>query len=498
MKKLIIVALLIIFCFFAAIYVGLTHSSRFNNFIFSNVVNPYDPLKVQTSQSIKKHLEQNDYWEDSRGLFPIFAYNIPDGTKDLTASLKIIERGGINIIINGNFGGMPKPYKMKTAFEKLGDSKLRWLAIIENECKDEFIFRNSNDKTNSSIKDILNQFNESYIYGWYIWDEPGNNRKPCSTLYMTPNDDNADINEIVKQIRGDSLFNRKLDFVNLFPTYWDGTPTPEDYENYIDAFFASQEYKPRVLCFDHYPFLKTKAGGFRKDYYENLDIVRKKSLQYEVPFWMIVLSSGHDQYKKPNIEEISFQVYSALVYGAKGIGYYLYSKSWDYIGYSSWILEENIDNPNLADSKYGPLYLSVKKLNENVQQIGKILMKLESIEVIHTTSFPNQQKGIEGSIFQRHKPNALVQNIENKNRSGTTPNLLIGVFSNKENNSSNCKYLLIVNKNVQQSSEIEFGLDKVYDVYRFNYDQNEFMETSESRTLSVNIPPGSGEIVLVK
>ena len=103
--------------FFIAAFAGLNYSSRVNNFVFSNVINPYDPLEVKTSQPIKKEPSTNDGWEDPRGLFPIFAYNVPDKTNDLTASLKIIERGGINIIVNSNMGWMADANKVKKAFE---------------------------------------------------------------------------------------------------------------------------------------------------------------------------------------------------------------------------------------------------------------------------------------------------------------------------------------------------------------------------------------------
>jgi hypothetical protein len=152
-------------------------------------------------------------------LFPIFAYNVPDVTNDLTASLKIIERGGINIIVNGNMGWMPYPYKVKDAFDRMGESKLMWLAIIENECKDSFIYCNANNETNFDVKNYLYAFNQNYIYGWKVWDEPGRNRKLCTPFNLVPNDDNADINKLVKQIRSDSVLNKKLDFINLFPTY---------------------------------------------------------------------------------------------------------------------------------------------------------------------------------------------------------------------------------------------------------------------------------------
>ena len=497
MRIKILFTLLLIFVFVIA-FLGLTYSSGSNNFVFSKIINPYDPLEVKTLQPIKKESSTNDSWEDPRGLFPIFAYNLPDESNDLSASLKIIEKGGINIIVNGNLGWMPYPYNIKEAFEKLGNSDLQWLAIIENECKDDFIFRNSNDEINSKIKKYLNNFNQNFIYGWKIWDEPGNNRKLCVPLNFVPNDDNADINRMVKQIRSDSLLSKKLDFINLFPTYWDGTQTADDYEKYIDVFFASQEFKPRVLCFDHYPLLKDNLGGFRKDYYLNLEVIRKKSQEYSVPFWMIVLSSGHDSYKKPTFEEISFQVYSALAYGAKGIGYYLYSKSWERVGYTSWILEDDVDNPNVVDSLHGPLFVPVQKLNQNIQTLGKILANLKSVEVIHTSDYPNKQNEISQSFFKSNQRNSLIKQITNNYHANADPKLLIGVFEEIGNPLSGGKYLLVVNKNVRENLNLTITLNKPSNLYKFDKETGEkkFINTNEN--ISQTISAGSGELFYFK
>jgi hypothetical protein len=497
LKKRILIIVLIL-CFFIAAYFSLSYSGRVNNFVFSNIVNPYDPLEVKTSQPIKKDSLVDGYWEDPRGLFPIFAYNVPDVTNDLTASLKIIEKGGINIIVNGNLGWMPYPYKVKEAFDRLGKSKLKWLAIIENECKDSFVYNNANNETNFDVKNYLYSFNQNYIYGWKVWDEPGRNRKLCTPFNLVPNDDNADINRLVKQIRSDPALNTKLDFINLYPTYWDGTPDKEAYEKYVDVFFTSQEYKPRVLCFDHYPFLKPESGGFRNDYYLNLEIIRNKSLQYNVPFWMIVLSSGHWGYKDPTFEEISFQVYSALAYGAKGIGYYMYSKSWERVGYTSWILEDNVDNPNVADSLHGPLFVPVQKLNENIQTLGKILINLKTVEVIHTSDYPNNQKEIVQSIFKSNQSNGMIKQITNTAEPNTDPKLLIGVFEEMNSTSSEGKYLLIVNKDASSSSKIIVSLDMMHSIFKFDKKTGEkkFINTNED--ISQTISAGCGELFYVE
>lgn len=171
MRIKILFPLLLLFGILIA-FLGLNYSNGVNNFIFSNVINPYDPLEVKTSQPIKNDSLVDEYWQDPRGLFPIFAYNLPDESNDLSASLKIIEKGGINIIVNGNLGWMPYSYKVKDAFDRMGESKLKWLAIIENECKDSFVYCNANNETNFDVKNYLYSFNQDYVYGWKVWDEP--------------------------------------------------------------------------------------------------------------------------------------------------------------------------------------------------------------------------------------------------------------------------------------------------------------------------------------
>jgi len=438
-------------------------------------------------------------WTDPRGLFPIFAFNFPEHSKNHTNALKVIERGGINILINGSFGLMPEPYALKTAFENIGDSKLKWLIILANDCKNNFIYNNSNDSINRNIKTFIQEFyNPTYTYGWYLWDEPGPNEVVCPNSDMTFNDDFEDINNMSKQIRGDSIQNSMLDYVNLMPNYWSGTPNVRSYEKYIDEYFSSQEFKPRVLSVDHYPFVGETYGGFRRNYYSNLEILRKKSLEYNVPLWVVVLSSGHTPYKNPSFEEISFQVYSALAYGAKGIGYYLYSKSWEKNGYTSWILENYVDDPTVADSLHGPLFIPVQNLNSAVQILGKILNELESVDIIHSSDYPNKQADITPSLFKRNASNSFLKEIYNNDNSNADSKILIGVFKNKNEAAQGSRYLIVVNKDVSVHSKTVIKLDREYKVYKVSKETGEKRFIANTDNISSVISPGSGELFYIE
>jgi hypothetical protein len=482
----------------AGAYFLLDNSFTANEFVFSNIINPHNPLELNKDIALTNNSNSTDEWQDPRGLFPIAAFNLPEKTKDLTSSLEVIEKGGINIVINGNWGLMPEPYKLKSAFEQLMNSNLMWLPILATDCRDDFIYGNEDDETNADIRKYLNDFNGNYVYGWYLWDEPGNNRKSCTPLNIVPNDDNEDINRMAKQIRSDSIFNKKMDFVNLFPSYWYGTATTEDYEKYIDAFISSEEYKPRVLCFDHYPNLKDDEGGFRKDFFANLAIIRKKSLEFEIPFWMIVLSSEHLSYRKVEFEDISLQVFSALAYGAKGIGYYLYSKCWEHVTYKSWILENYVDDPSVADSLHGPLYVPVQNLNKQVQVLGKILSELESVDILHTSDYPNNQKDIAHSLLKKNESNRLLKEITINENVNDDPKILIGVFEVKADTNRIGKYLLVVNKDVQRSSEYLIKLNRTYKLYKFDEETGEKSFLNSDENIITVISPGSGELFYIE
>ena len=174
-------------------------------------------------------------------------------------------------------------------------------------------------------------------------------------------------------------------------------------------------------------------------------------MEYEIPFWMIVLSSEHLSYRKTEFEDISLQVYSALAYGAKGIGYYLYSKCWEHVTYKSWILENYVDDPSVADSLHGPLYVPVQNLNKQVQVLGKILSGLESVDILHTSDYPNNQKDIAHSLLKKNEPNGLLKEIQITEDENADPKILIGVFENKNDTAEIGKYLLVVNKDVMQN-----------------------------------------------
>ena len=167
-------------------------------------------------------------------------------------------------------------------------------------------------------------------------------------------------------------------YINLFPNYASpqqlGTDT---YEDHVRQFVSV--VRPPVLSYDHYPCV---ARTWRANYYENLEIVRRCTLESKLPFWAFALTTPHGSYRDPTEAEIRLQVYSNLVYGATGLAYFCYwtpgpSETWDW---DSAIIRR--------DGTRTEHFEQVRRINARVQALGKVLLKCTSTNVCHTAPLP--------------------------------------------------------------------------------------------------------------
>ena len=77
------------------------------------------------------------------------------------------------------------------------------------------------------------------------------------------------------------------------------------------------------ISYDNYSLFE--GGRLDEDrFYRNLELIRLRSLQADIPFWNVILSNAHFNYAEPSDATLAIQVYSTLAYGGKGIGYFTY------------------------------------------------------------------------------------------------------------------------------------------------------------------------------
>jgi hypothetical protein len=229
-----------------------------------------------------------------------------------------------------------------------------------------------------------------------------------------------------------------LPYVNLYPNYATRQQLGVDtYEQYVDTYI--RVVNPMFISFDFYPFTG-KQGSIKTGFYSNLEIIRQKALEYNLPFWTFVQSCRFGSMRNPTPEEIRWQVYHNLGYGAKGIQYFVY-----------WSLgpgnrEGITDGIVQWDGTKTEHYDTVTQINSELQKIGTTLLTLTSEGVHFSASFPQELK----ELTVNYKPEWLY--------GMTGGDVLAGIFSS----SNGDKYMLIVNNSLSKKTAINVSIDTAF------------------------------------
>ncbi|UVI32731.1 beta-galactosidase [Paenibacillus spongiae] len=168
-----------------------------------------------------------------------------------------------------------------------------------------------------------------------------------------------------------------LPFVNLFPTYATEQQLGGTYAEYLEQFMS--RYKPEVLSYDHYPFLVMKSSDspdISPRYFYNLHLIREQALLHDVPFWLFIQTLPFNNTNRdPVEEEIRWQVYTSLAYGAKGIQYFTY---WTPENGTETFGDAMIDRDGNKTRHYG----EVQTVNKELHAIGSTLLGLQSKGIV--------------------------------------------------------------------------------------------------------------------
>lgn len=293
------------------------------------------------------------------------------------------------------------------------------------------------------------------LWGYYLQDEPGK-------------DDFSRLGKISRYFaEKDSVHST---YVNLFPTY--ATPAQldtADYEGYVRAFIDSTN--ATYLSYDHYPI---RESGLRKDYYQNFEIVRKTTLEYDIPFWAFSLSVHHSPYARPIKSHLQMQVYSALGYGAKAIQYFTYAKPKSRI----WRFREAIVDVSGAPTSIYPL---VQTINSEIQHLSSTLLNLKSTGVYHSDPVPLDCSAV--------IPGLPITKIEGDN-------VLAGFFTGPANN----KYVMLVNKNYKSGVLGTFyfkeKIKQITEIQKNNAKPSEFtwFDFSAEKSCQILFKAGEGKL----
>lgn len=178
----------------------------------------------------------------------------------------------------------------------------------------------------------------------------------------------------------DEAYPDKMWHVNLLPSYATGGIQAPNYNDYISNWLLTVPSKH--ISYDNYPLLAT--GGIMDDYFYNLDIIRAKSRFRKIPFWSFIQTlsiagtPGVPDKREPSETDIRWQIWTNLSFGAKGVQYFCY---WSPGSGSEQFGEALIG----LDGKKTVRYDYVKKINNDIHRVGKILLDCHAEGVILTS-----------------------------------------------------------------------------------------------------------------
>ena len=246
--------------------------------------------------------------------------------------------------------------------------------------------------------------NHPAVFGYYLRDEPTSGFFPGL----------AAVSAVVKELHPGAW-----PYVNLFPNYADaGQLGAPSYDAYLENFIAT--CGPPILSYDHYALLE--GGGLRDGYFANLESMRNAALKHKLPFWNIVLATAHFNYREVTAHDLSFQVYTTLAYGARGIAYFKYFTP-AHGNFRSGPIDQ-FGNKT-------PLWDAMRFVNLQIEQLAPTLLQLTSDRVYHFGDVP---PGCAGPDEQ-----SLIAAIGGP--------MLVGDFTHADGS----RYVLIVNRDVASS-----------------------------------------------
>ncbi len=232
---------------------------------------------------------------------------------------------------------------------------------------------------------------------------------------------------------------------------------------YIDSFVAI--CNPTFLMFDYYPIAENLKRPdtllFPKDYFMNLEIMSRKSEEYNMPFMYVAAIRGSkisEFTKGKSFVEFKYVLNSALVYGAKGIMYWR-NDHWNDLFPNTQISLSQLHRQLLDKSD---ILLSLHFKSAYHKSFVSTL-KPACTETIPTHSswnnFSNDTNALQ--IFNVSNP---LQAVNNSSIDSIVVSFLV--------DSAGCKYFWVFNKSLFSTETIALNLTNgcnVFDVFANDY-----------------------------
>lgn len=407
------------------------------------------------------------YQNPSGTEFPILAWNSVPESFTSKSNYYLLRDAGFNLSLT-QFSNIDD---VENALEAAKDTGVKLIACFP-ELKSD------------TVNSVNRLKGYSSLAGWFLGDEGGDKDTYISIF--------QEIKELSDTISG--IDPTHLLYYNLYPTY-----KIPDYSTYVENYISM--VNPQFVSFDNYPIIS--VGNIervvRGDFFENLVIIMTSTANRNKPFWAFYMATKHRSYPPvgnnnnsqaisnyptgcdysnptcvyplPRIEDLRFEAFSALAFGAQCIqcfNYWQPENQKDDEGYC--VIFE--DSPVYIEGNPTNLFYAVQDINNEIQAVSDVFLGMRLWRIGYIGSICPTGLG----IFRDFPDSISVSNVQGKG-------FLITYFSN-----NNKDYLLIVNCDVNNSQTITVRLkanvnqiDRDGFISEFHYDQllNETVEAGD-------------------
>ena len=331
---------------------------------------------------------------------------------------------------------------------------------------------------------IANMFNDELLYidspayaGSFAADEPSIAEMQMMVTQI----------ELYNKYVGYNAFYGGEAIVNLLPSYATSEQLGGTYTKYLDYYFENLAPLLGYACFDFYPIRnKTYLGFLNSRYIQeqhlyNLQLIAQYCEQYDVEMRTFVQSlTVEDEAgveKVAEIDELRFQIYSALAFGSQEIVYYTYTASGDTEDQTKALV-------NFYTGATSAMYDWAKTVNNEVAAFGEAYVDYNWQKTYFNDT---------GSACSQ--ANAMVSK-ESYNNVSSTVDTLTGVFTHK--NTGKEAYMLVNYTdpyNTSNSGDVTLTFDTATTVEIW---QNGVATTQTGTSITVTLGAGNGAFVIVK
>ena len=328
--------------------------------------------------------------------------------------------------------------------------------------------RESVNVTEEDVKKIVELYGkEACVKGYYVWDEPFTEEGFSKTKEQT--------DWFYKYAPGTLVFS--VYNPNYNPRYtWENGLYPEYAKTFLDII------EPPVVSFDFYPF---GAPPMIRDTEEQLDnsllwkdieVARREALNRDMPFWFYYSCAlTHASYES-RIEknQIRFQIYNALMYGAKAL------QSYGVNGCGCGPLGYDEDRKMLEfDGQEGYFFEEVKDALGVAENWSRTLMALTSEHIYHDNELLKDDE----FFNENYREDIMKSDIFDE--AALPHRCSVGVFKDDYNN----KYIMVFNRDYREKKSFKLKLKEDSRLYEVSKEDGKQRFTGTTDVICVDLEP---------